>query len=161
MVLTDRSPALRYETTSRFNPHKYLLLLLPKHLAWSNFAGLLVLTQKRIVNPKAFIIHLALFTSLALGSCAFAQDAPNMPPRNQWLTDSVYPTSHFNPAATDSVLFAGPEKGKKLTWDKDVKVVSNLTVSNPTAKKSGADTVIFASGSKSRTKKAEVLRFGS
>ena len=69
-----------------------------------------------------------------------------MPPRNQWLTDSVYPTSHFNPAATDSVLFAGPEKGKKLTWDKDVKVVSNLTVSNPTVKKSGADTVIFASG---------------
>ena len=93
------------------------------------------------MNPKAFIIHLALFTSLALGSCAFAQDAPNMPPRNQWLTDSVYPTSHFNPAAMDSVLLTGPEKGKKLTRDKDVKMVPNLMVSNPTVKKIGSDIV--------------------
>jgi hypothetical protein len=44
-----------------------------------------------------------------------------MPARNPWLTDSVYPSSHFNPAATDSVLFAGPTKGKKLTRDKDVR----------------------------------------
>ena len=91
----------------------------------------------------ALVCGLAL---VALGSRALAQSAPNMPPRNPWLTDSVYPTSHFNPAATDSVLFAGPEKGKKLTRDKDVKVVPNLMVSNPTVKKIGPDTVIFASG---------------
>ena len=80
-------------------------------------------------------------------SRAFAQPLrPNMPPRNPWLTDSVYPTSHFNPAATDSVLFAGLTKGKKLTRDKDVKVVSNVMVSNPAIKKIGTDTVAFASG---------------
>jgi hypothetical protein len=70
----------------------------------------------------------------------------NMPARNPWLTDSVYPTSHFNPAATDSVLIGGPIKGKKLTRDRDVKVVSNVMASNPALKKIGADTVAFASG---------------
>jgi hypothetical protein len=44
---------------------------------------------------------------LMLGTGAFAQGTPNMPAHNPWLTDSVYPTSHFNPGATDSVLFAG------------------------------------------------------
>ena len=73
------------------------------------------------MNPKSFVIRLAIIATLALESAAFAQNAPNMPPRNPWLTDSVYPTSHFNPSATDSVLFAGPEKGNKLTRDKDVK----------------------------------------
>jgi hypothetical protein len=78
---------------------------------------------------------------------AMAQSsAPNMPARNPWLADSVYPTSHFNPGATDSVLLAGPAKGRKLVRDRDVKVVSNLMVSNPTVKKIGADTVLFASG---------------
>ena len=98
------------------------------------------------MNPKSFVIRLAIIATLALESAAFAQNAPNMPPRNPWLTDSVYPTSHFNPSATDSVLFAGPEKGKKLTRDKDVKMVPNLMVSNPTVKKIGSDTVIFVSG---------------
>ena len=45
---------------------------------------------------------------------ASAQDLPTMPPRNPWLAESVYPTSHFNPGATDSVLFAGPVHGRKL-----------------------------------------------
>jgi hypothetical protein len=98
------------------------------------------------VTPQSFVIHLALIATLAFESTAFTQNPPNMPPRNPWLTDSVYPTSHFNPAATDSVLFAGPEKGKKLRRDKDVKMVPNLMVSNPTVKKIGEDTVIFASG---------------
>jgi hypothetical protein len=71
---------------------------------------------------------------------------PNMPARNPWLTDSVYPTSHFNPGATDSVLYAGPATGKKLTAGTDVKAVSNVMVSNPVVKKIGADTVGFASG---------------
>jgi hypothetical protein len=69
-----------------------------------------------------------------------------MPERNPWLTDSVYPTSHFNPGATDSVLLAGPRKGKKLVQGIDAKVLSNVMVSNPTVKKIGSDTVGFASG---------------
>ena len=70
----------------------------------------------------------------------------NMPARNPWLTDSVYPTSHFNPGATDTVLHAGLAKGKKLTAGTDVKSVSNVMVSNPAVKRIGADTVGFASG---------------
>ena len=62
---------------------------------------------------------------------------PTMPARNPWLTDSVYPTSHFNPGATDSVLHAGPAKGKKLTAGVDVKAVSNVMVSNPAVKRIG------------------------
>jgi len=77
---------------------------------------------------------------------AEARKAPNMPARNPWLTDSVYPQSHFNPAATDSVLTAGPTTGKHLRRDKDVKVVSNFMASNPTVKKIGLETVVFASG---------------
>jgi hypothetical protein len=83
---------------------------------------------------------------LMLGTGAFAQGTPNMPAHNPWLTDSVYPTSHFNPGATDSVLFAGPTNGKKLELGKNVKIVANLMVSNPTVKKIGSDTVLFASG---------------
>jgi hypothetical protein len=75
-----------------------------------------------------------------------APPAPNMPVHNPWLAESVYPTSHFNPAATDSVLFAGPTTGKKLTRDKDVKVMPNVMVSNPAVKKIGSGTVAFASG---------------
>lgn len=37
-----------------------------------------------------------------------SRSTPSMPARNPWLADSVYPTSHFNPGATDSVLLAGP-----------------------------------------------------
>ena len=92
--------------------------------------------------------------SLAAGCMAAPRPAPtpvapavpNMPARNPWLTDSVYPTSHFNPAATDSVVFGGLLQGKQLQRDKDVKVVRNLMVSNPTVKKIGTDTVVFASG---------------
>jgi hypothetical protein len=50
---------------------------------------------------------------------------PNMPARNPYLTDSVYPISHFNPAATDSVAHAGPTTGRPLTA-KDITVVPNL-----------------------------------
>lgn len=70
---------------------------------------------------------------------------PNMPLRNPWLSDSVYPTSHFNPGATDSVGHAGLTTGKQLGTD-DAKQVPNLMVSNPAIKRIGADTVAFASG---------------
>jgi hypothetical protein len=70
---------------------------------------------------------------------------PNMPAANPWLTKSVYPTSHFNPGATDSVAHAGLTEGKQLTVD-DAKQVSNVMVSNPAIKTIGSDTVGFASG---------------
>ena len=70
---------------------------------------------------------------------------PRMPAPNPWLTDSAYPISHMNPAATDAVSFAGPTGGRRLTRD-EVPVVPTLFVSNPTVKTIGADTVAFASG---------------
>jgi hypothetical protein len=99
----------------------------------------------------AKLVLWAALVSMMVGCGSANRDAglarwPGMPVKNPWLTDSVYPTSHFNPAATDSVLFAGPTKGKTLVEGRDVKLVPNLMVSNPTVKKIGADTVLFASG---------------
>src|SRR5829696_8799409 len=82
--------------------------------------------------------------SMATGEAS--QSTPSMPARNRWLADSVYPTSHFNPGATDSVLSAGPAVGQKLTRNQDVKSVTNVFVSNPAVKKIESDTVGFASG---------------
>jgi hypothetical protein len=70
---------------------------------------------------------------------------PNMPTLNPWLTNSVYPTSHMNPAATESVPFAGPTGNRTLTRD-EAPIVSTLFISNPTVKTIGADTVAIASG---------------
>jgi len=77
---------------------------------------------------------------------AMAQPAmPAMPSRNPWLADSVYPTSHFNAGATDSVLFRGPTNGRKLS-SSDVKTVPTVITSNPAIKKVGGETIAFASG---------------
>lgn len=92
------------------------------------------------------VVALLCLVLFGLPTSAGAQTYPNMPVKNSWLTDSVYPISHFNPGATDSVLIAGPTKGKKLTRDEDVKVISNVMVSNPVIKRIGSDTVAFASG---------------
>jgi hypothetical protein len=73
------------------------------------------------------------------------QSAPNMPGRNPWLADSVYPTSHFNPGATDSVLFRGPVHGRKLL-PSDVKTVPTVITSNPAIKTIGSETIAFGSG---------------
>jgi hypothetical protein len=70
---------------------------------------------------------------------------PNMPSRNPWLADSVYPTSHFNPGATDSVLFRGPTNGRKLS-PSDVKTVPTVITSNPAIKTVGNETIAFGSG---------------
>ena len=76
---------------------------------------------------------------------ANAAITPNMPAPNPYLAESVYPTSHFNPGATDSVLFAGPVRGRKLCADA-VKTVSTVITSNPAIKKVGEETIAFASG---------------
>lgn len=74
-----------------------------------------------------------------------AATPPNMPPPNPWLADSVYPTSHFNPAATDSVVIAGPVGSRNLTAA-DVATVPTLVTSNPTMKRVGGEVIAFASG---------------
>jgi hypothetical protein len=93
---------------------------------------------------------LASVSGMALAALPFrfaaaARPPPNMPRANPWLTDSVYPTSHFNPGATDSVLIAGPVHGRKLSAA-DVKTVPTVITSNPTVKKIGVETIAFASG---------------
>jgi hypothetical protein len=103
--------------------------------------------RRRLLLRGTWMIVTYVVAATGMMNAALEQHpVPNMPARNPWLADSVYPTSHFNGGATDSVLFAGPTKGKKLVRDKDVKVVSNVMVSNPAVKKIGADTVGFASG---------------
>ena len=68
-----------------------------------------------------------------------------MPTRNPWLADSVYPISHFNPGATDSIEHPAPTRGRQLTAD-DVKFVLNVYTSNATIKTEGDETIIIASG---------------
>jgi hypothetical protein len=72
-------------------------------------------------------------------------NAPRMPTRNPWLADSVYPISHFNPGATDSVEHAGPTHGRQLTAD-DVKFVLNIYTSNATVKTEDNETIVIAAG---------------
>jgi hypothetical protein len=104
-------------------------------------------TRREFLLTTTSLLAAPVGTSVYLTDAVQAQPtAPNMPNRNPWLAEGVYPTSHFNPGATDSVLHAGPSKGKKLTRDQDVKVVSNVMVSNPALKKVGTDTIGFASG---------------
>src|SRR5580704_2492029 len=71
--------------------------------------------------------------------------APRLPTRNPWLADSVYPISHFNPGATDSVEHAGPTHGRQLTAD-DVKFVLNIYTSNATVKTEDNETIVIAAG---------------
>jgi hypothetical protein len=104
-------------------------------------------TRREFLLTATSLLAAPVGTSVYLTDAVQAQPtAPNMPNRNPWLAEGVYPTSHFNPGATDSVLHAGPSKGKKLTRDQDVNVVSNVMVSNPALKKVGTDTIGFASG---------------
>ena len=90
------------------------------------------------------------FLALLTASSAYAQKLPNMPAPNPWLADGPYPISHDNSVATNSVLHAGPTKGKQLTAS-DVKTVPVVFVSNPTVKKEGADTIIIASRRRRRS----------
>lgn len=99
--------------------------------------------NKQNIIAAALVCVLA-FT-IALPVAAQETKPPNMPARNPWLTDSVFPTSHFNTAQTDAVLHAGPTKGGKLTAEQ-IKTLPTAFASNPTIKKIGNDTVLIASG---------------
>jgi hypothetical protein len=103
-------------------------------------------------NRREFLLGCITLIGTALGGPVWVtgparaqQRVPNMPARNPWLADSVYPTSHFNPGATDSVLFRGPVNGRKLS-PSDVKTVPTVITSNPAIKKVGNETIAFASG---------------
>jgi len=69
----------------------------------------------------------------------------NQPAKNTWLIDSVYPTSHHNPAQTDASPIAGPTKGKVLKVG-DVKTVSGLFNSQPVVKNIGDDRILIQAG---------------
>jgi len=88
---------------------------------------------------------LAALLAVSLGTAHAAGATGSLPNRNTWLADSVYPMSHDNPAATDSVPHAGPTKGRQLTAA-DVKSVPTVFTSNPTVKKIGDRTVVIAAG---------------
>jgi hypothetical protein len=70
---------------------------------------------------------------------------PRMPARNPWLANSVCPTSHLNPAATDAVPHAGPTQGRQLSAA-DVRIVPTVFTSNATVKREGEATIVIASG---------------
>ena len=88
---------------------------------------------------------LTILTAALISTAAYAQQAVNLPEKNPWLTDSVYPTSHHNPAQTDVSPIAGPTKSQTLT-NADVKTVNSVFVSNPTTKRIGNNRIIFISG---------------
>ncbi|MCA0244818.1 MAG: hypothetical protein LCI02_28775 [Proteobacteria bacterium] len=85
----------------------------------------------------------AVLAAAALAGCAGPQ--PPLPARNPWLTDSVYPISHDNPAATHAVTHAGPTRGGQLK-PADVKTVPAVFTSNPTVKKVDGQTIVIAAG---------------
>ena len=87
----------------------------------------------------------AFAVSLIVAGASHAQNVPNLPTRNPWLADSVYPISHDNPAATEAVSHAGPTKGRRLSVA-DAKTVPNVFTSNPTVKNVDGETIIIAAG---------------
>ena len=76
---------------------------------------------------------------------AIAQERVNLPAKNPWLTNSVYPTSHHNPGQTDASPIAGPTQSKDLEKG-DVKTVLGLFNSQPVTKIMGKDRVLIAAG---------------
>src|ERR1700761_986128 len=102
-------------------------------------------SREFLLGSSAFFASSAVRQTIVTEVAKAQSSAPNMPARNPWLADSVYPTSHFNPGATDSVLFRGPSPGRKLSLS-DVKTVPTVITSNPALKKIGGETIAFASG---------------
>ncbi|WNC74182.1 hypothetical protein RGQ13_09370 [Thalassotalea psychrophila] len=88
---------------------------------------------------------LSLAITLA-ATTVMANDLPiNQPEKNQWLIDSVYPTSHHNPAQTDASPIAGPSEGKVLKAS-DVKTIPGLFNSQPVVKNIGDQRILIEGG---------------
>jgi len=92
------------------------------------------------IRKLVFSILTVITTSLAV-----AQDQPNLPDINPWLTDSVYPTSHHNPAQTDASPLDGPTNGRVLSA-KDVSFSHQMFNSQPVVMKMGDEKIIISSG---------------
>jgi hypothetical protein len=108
-----------------------------------------VLTRRKLLLATATLAAAsALEPPAGMGaSVADAQPVsiPNMPAKNPFLADSVFPITHFNPAVTDAVAHAGPTSGRAL-GDADVMTVATLYTSSGTVKTIGGATIIVASG---------------
>jgi len=98
---------------------------------------------KKGKNMKKTILTTLAIVSISASS-AFAQTV-NLPAKNSWLTDSVYPTSHHNPGQTDASPINGPTTGKDLTVD-DIKTVKGLFNSQPVTKHIGKDRILITAG---------------
>lgn len=70
---------------------------------------------------------------------------PNLPAKNPWLTESVYPTSHHNPGQTDASPLDGPTVSQDLKVE-DVKTVSGLFNSQPVLKHMGTERILITAG---------------
>ncbi len=87
---------------------------------------------------------LSLFLLVGLLAANVSAQEINVPVKNKWLADSVYPMSHYNPGQTDVTSVAGPLKGKKLTVG-EAKTATAAWCSAPTVKRIGNETVVIAS----------------
>ncbi len=81
---------------------------------------------------------------IGLTSWVTLANGANLPEPNPWVTQSVYPMSHYNPGQTDTTAVAGPTTGKQLALD-DVKTVAAAWVSAPTVKRIANETIVIAS----------------
>ena len=101
-----------------------------------------VLTRRKLLLATATLAAAsALEPPAGMGaSVADAQPVsiPNMPAKNPFLADSVFPITHFNPAVTDAVAHAGPTSGRAL-GDADVMTVATLYTSSGTVNVSSID----------------------
>ena len=88
---------------------------------------------------------IALSITIFTISLVYSVEGANLPTKNPWLTNSVYPTSHHNPGQTDASPLAGPTKGFNLEVY-DVKTVSGLFNSQPVVKIMGKERVFIVAG---------------
>ena len=70
--------------------------------------------RRELLVTSGLALAASLIPNLRGLTQANATTTPNMPAPNPYLAKSVYPISHFNPAATNSVTIAGPVNGRKL-----------------------------------------------
>lgn len=99
--------------------------------------------KAKLYSVTRSLLGLSLLT--IYGCSAVTTDDVNLPAKNPWLTDSVYPTSHHNPGQTDASPLAGPTQGKSLTME-NVKTVMGLFNSQPVTKNIGEDRVLITGG---------------
>ena len=90
----------------------------------------------------SFVNLVTLAVLLPWAASVLAQDAPNLPERNPWLTNSLFPMSHHNPANTDVSPMAGPAHSQDLTVN-DVKTVTTVFTTNPTLRRKGDERTLF------------------